>query len=195
MPRLLTILVGCSLLLTFAACKNTDDPVVPETPGFDTPDHLVAAFVARYEGQDVAAYCGDLLAPEYRFILRPQTVIEFELPREAFTRDDEAAIATAMFRQEANSRGEVLSTIEFVEFMPQGQWQPVAAEDPYFGDVAGAVVRTYAVTLFVNVVGDQRYEISGSQLIYVTGDSQHLLGQLDLTGDGKGVEAASWSDV
>ncbi len=197
MSRLLGLLAACCLVLPLAGCNDQDDPSGPEVPGpcFETPDALVAAFLVLYTGQDLATYRDNLLAPDYLFVLQPQTVVDFELPDDVFTFADEAAIAAAMFSGQLNARGEVLDSIEVQEFTPQGTWLDVEATDPNFGDVPGARVRTYAITMVFNIVGEQRYEVSGLQLIYVTGDNCHLLGQVDLTGDGKGTEAASWSDI
>ncbi len=197
MSRLLALLVACCLLLPAAACKDKDDPAEPEAPDacFETADAVVAAFAAVYVDQNLAAYRDDLLAPGFTFVLTPQAVIDHELPDDVLDYAAEVATTTAMFSGRPNALGEVLASIEVEEFTAQGGWLEVQPSDPNFGDVPGALVRTYAITMFFNITGEQRYEVSGLQLIYVTGDFCHLLGQVDLTGDGKGVEGASWSDI
>jgi hypothetical protein len=197
MSRLLALFAACCLALPLAGCKDQDDPTRPEAPApcFETADATVAAFRIAYQDQDLAGYRDDLLAPGYEFVLHPQAVVDFELPSDVFTYADEVAIAEAMFSGQPNSLGEVLASVDVEAFRPEGQWQNVEASDPNFGDVPGALVRAYSVQIYFNIEGDQRYEVSGSQLVYVTGDFCHLLGQVDLTMDGKGVEGASWSDV
>ncbi len=183
--------------MPLAACKDEDDPAGPQAPDacFASADAVVAAFKTLYANQDLAAYRDDLLAPGYTFVLKPQAVIDHELPDDVLGYAQEVATTTAMFSGQPNALGEVLASIEFEAFTPQGGWLEVEPSDPNFGDVPGALVRTYAITMYFNITGEQRYEVRGSQLIYVTGDFCHLLGQVDLTGDGKGVEGASWSDI
>jgi hypothetical protein len=197
MSRLLALFTACCLALPLAGCKDQDNPTLPEAPApcFETAGAIVAAFRTSYLDQDLAGYRDDLLAPGYKFVLHPQTVVDFALPSGVFTYADEMAVAEAMFSGQPNSLGEVLASIEVDEFRPEGQWQDVEATDEYFGDVPGARFRAYSIHIFFNIEGDQRYEVSGSQLVYVTGDFCHLLGQVDLTVDGKGIEGASWSDV
>lgn len=196
--------LAMGLALAVTACNDKDDPAAPQTPAcFPTANALVSALVTSYQSTNLAFYRDDLLAPEYAWVLHPQTIDDLDLPYETLTRAQEAAIATAMFGGEPNVDGGVLGAIEVLTFQPQGAWQAVADDDPYFGDVAGAIMRSYEVALVFHLSGDLRYDVRGLQLLYVTGDFCHLLGQVDFTGDAgkidddeeRGVEAASWSSV
>lgn len=191
-------------LLALAGCKDKDDPAGPEpSTCFDDPDAVVAALVTSYGARNLAHYRDDLLAPAYGWVLEPQTIDDLDLPYEVLTRAQEAAIATAMFGGGPNGDGRALTAVEVLTFQPQGAWQAVADDDPYFGHVAGAFMRSYEVALLFSLGDDQCYDVQGSQLIYVTGDFCHLLGQVDFTGvvgkidgqDPSGVDVASWSDV
>jgi hypothetical protein len=209
MSRLLALLLACCFTLPLVGCNDKEDPTGPESPGIVepvTPDNLVANFKTAYDAMDLASYRDDVLAAGYRFLLQAETVEEYGLPDSTLSRADEVAVAGAMFTGQANNDGQILSAVEIQAFQPQGAWMSVPPDDPNFGDVTGAKVRTYSVLVNFSLQGDTRYEVSGLQLIYVVPDTVttdgtpiirfRLLGQLDLTGDGpKGVDSLSWSDV
>lgn len=209
MPRLLTLLIACCLVLPLAACNDKDDPTGPEPPITvepRTPDGLIADFRAAYAARDLAAYRDGVLAPAYRFPVQAATVEELSLPDSTLLFADDVAIAEAMFTGQPNLDGEVLTGITIDTLQPQGGWIPVPAGDPYFGGVAGAQVRTYTLLFYFELQNDGRYEVSGLQFFYVVPETlmsdgrpvvrHRLLGQIDLTGDdAKAVDNLSWSDV
>jgi hypothetical protein len=211
MPRLLALLVACSLVLTFTGCKDNDDPVVPQTPADvlpfpDTPDQLMANFKTAYADMDLAPYRDEVLNQDYRFILQDSTVEQFGLLDNIFDFADEVRIAGKMFTTQPNSLGQIISAIEMQIMQGQGAWTAVPEDDPDFGGV-GALVRDYSILIYFNVQGDFRYETRGDQLFYVVADTVlhagvmtprfSLLGQSDQTSivPLKSTEPTTWGTV
>lgn len=209
MSRRFALLFACCLVLPLAACNDKDDPTGPEPPVTvepRTPDGLMADFSAAYAARDLAAYRDGVLAPAYRFPMQAATVDEFSLPDSTLLFAHEVAIVEAMFSGQPGSEGEVLTGITIDTLQPQGGWLPVSDDDPYFGGVAGAQVRTYSLLFFFELTQDNRYEVGGLQMFYTVPETllsdgepvvrHRLLGQIDLTGDDpKAVDNLSWSDV
>ncbi len=75
-------------------------------------------------------------------------------------------------------------------------------DDPYFGQFAGSMQRTFAVQLDLVVEGQFLIRrVQGPAIFYVReeqsarGSEYALLGVLDATFGGRGVENDSWTDV
>lgn len=198
-------------LVAVVGCGDEDDVIAPPPPDLppiaDTPDELMANYQIAYSDMNIAAYRDAVLADTYEFILRDETVEEFEIPDGEFDLDEELAITEKMFSGQANAEGKVLTDIEIQVFQPDGTWQPVAPSDPHFGTVPGALSRMYSVLIYFNVQGDFRYKIHGSQVFYVVADTimhqdtptqcYRLRGQLDLSSilPKRAVENTTWSEL
>ena len=208
LPMLATL---CVLAALIPGCKSDDGPtgvpLTPELPVADTPDQLIANFAAVYAGLDLAIYRDDILADQYAFVLQPETVDAFDLPANRLDRDDELVIASHLFGGTPSRTGEALGGIVFESLQPQGAWQPVAENDPFFPGLPGALVRSYTLAISFGTVGDAIYTVAGDQLFYVVAQTvprdgvpttRYLLrGQVDLTTGElrKGVEPLTWGDV
>jgi len=171
-------------------------------PLAETSDSLVEILVATHEARDLMGYL-DLLHPQYRFVVQDQTVEEFGLPDNLFELAEEQLIAWRLFREQPGSNGLVIAEIAFDHVQPQGVWQPVAPDDPDFGDVPGTLQRTYDVRFRLLIQGQYlQFIVDGLVIVYAapveiqqggtTTTIYQLLGQRDFTGSAK-TESMSWS--
>jgi len=185
-----------ALLAIVAALAGCDDETAPPEPtppppGATTPDKVIANFKAVYFGMDLASYRDFVLDDEYTFVLQPATVEEFGLADSTLDRAEELAVTERMFSGLADHLGQVITSIELQSLQPQGAWQRPEADDPYFGDVPGTLVRLYEITANVYIQGDFHYEMNGEQIFVVVADTflvegvptpfYHLRGQIDRT--------------
>jgi hypothetical protein len=186
----------CAWLVFVLGCSQNATIYTPEEPGRfpspDSPEQLMANFVAAYGGMDLAGYA-EILHQDFRFVFQPCDVEILELTRDGLTREDELAIAANMFsgapvHKEDGRVLPAISKIEFLNFEPVEAWRSVGEETAFPGTLRCA----YQVCLLIKRPLATTIMIEGLSIYYVvnrdvpdpkwTGQPYYqLVGWVDLT--------------
>ncbi len=193
--RLVALLAALCLLVALGGClfngedDDDDDPITPPAwIGPQTPDELMTAFGTIYGGCDLERLAV-ILDEDFRFITQDAT--EY---------DQAAALAIHgdICGGVAGDSGIAIEDITVEYLNPVGVWDAVAAEDPHFGTVAGALFRPYNVFISYKIAGENLiFQAHGLAIFYaLPGDEMvTLLGIDDQTAGHKGTESHSWSSI
>lgn len=212
--------LGCLLLLiallVWTGCSEEDtnpiipdnDPNIPDSslPFPDTPDQLLANFHTIYETMDADEY-RLILDPAFVTLLQPHTINDFPHVGVDLDVTEERRIHDRLFSGESQTGpgGEfipAISQFSFSRLTKIVDWGPSLPTDP--------IPDTLSSLYDVEILADrgQAYstlKIEGQIRFYVTTtegrlDGQprtyyRLVGQLDLTSSGKGVEEIAWGSL
>ena len=200
-PLPAALLVACCLLPAARRLQGQGRPRPVPTPRLLATHRRTswssAIFTTAYAAMDLAELPRRRARARYGFLLQPETVDDLDLPDSVLSRATSwRSPAGCSRRAQRRRRGPDRHRVP-ADASRRARWLAVGPDDdPYFGDVAGAMVRTYSVLLIFDLGGDERYEVSGLQLFYVVPDTvvvdgvrvpdYRLLGQLDLTGAAQG---------
>jgi hypothetical protein len=193
--RLLILLAPCVLVALLTGCFGDDDdhddigpPVPPPYELPDDADGLAADFGIFYSDRDLEHYAL-ILHEDFAFIAQDG---------ETYDRAGEIEVCNRMFHEMQGNDGTSFSNITVEYMLGQNAWSAVPDDDPLFGDVAGAMLRSYDVFISFKISGVAlTYEVKGLATFYVlaTDDGYQLLGILDQTYGGKATESICWSHV
>lgn len=157
------------------------------------PERVMLIFLDAHAAGATAAYA-DLLSEDFQFVRAGGDPI--------YDRATDVAIMDRIFSGEAGSNGLVVAAVEVIEFEPQGPWEATPADDPHFGQFPGSLQRTFEIQLDFVIEGQFLVlRVQGPAIFHVReersarGAEYELLGVLDATFGGKGVENNSWTDV
>jgi hypothetical protein len=207
MLAVLCLLAGCSEEeehpFTLIAPADIPDSSLPFP---DTPDQLLANFRTIYENRDADEY-GLILDPAFVTILQQGTRNEFPRVGPELDVAEETRIHGRLFSGEAvtDPDGNLVPAIigfEFTRFSQVVDWGESLPTDP----IPSTLSALYAVT--IEVARGPQYStlvVDGQIRFYVTTAAGRLdgeprtyfrmVGQLDLTDFGKGVEDVAWSSL
>jgi hypothetical protein len=170
--RNVSILFLACLLLLAVGCTDEsemlDAPPVREYPYPDSPEQVMINFRDAYQNLDLQAYA-EVLHEDFVFFFQSCDVQDLKLDNPHLNRGEELSSAANMFSGKAvkNSAGNTvpaISSIEFHEFEPVGDWH--RTDDP--DHLPGALMCTYRVRLrFVRPAATNIY-VSGHSIFYVT---------------------------
>ncbi|MGD9546777.1 MAG: hypothetical protein AB7V45_04415 [Candidatus Krumholzibacteriia bacterium] len=209
--RWLTGLVILAALLTLVSCSD-DDPVTPtpeptgsSLPFPDSPEQLMANFVAAYEAMD-AEEIGYLLAPEFQLFLKDATVGDFPVLGPTLDRDEMAVFHDRMFAGESgrDALGNLTNPISSIELMEPVQltdWGPTLSGD----HLQGVPSALFEVFLYFLRAGDKTLQVQGQIRFFLSEqDSLHqgvvrpcfrLAGLADFTESTKADETVAYGSV
>ena len=157
------------------------------TPG--TPDALVEAFVIAHDTRD-HDLLGRLLHADYQFVRQDGT---------PWSREVELSIYTKMMVGRAGLDGVVIGAMQIEMLQPLGTWSEVPANDPYFGEVVGAMSRPYVLEAAYELQDQQlSLPVSGPVTMYSVRDDDdvyRLVGMVDMTYGETRTEEYSWTAV
>jgi hypothetical protein len=204
------------LLLTCAGCNDDDsNPVITSTPDNipdsslpwpGTPAQLMANFQTIYENRDADEY-RLMLDPAFVTILQQGTRNEFPHVGQELDVTEENRIHERLFSGEAQTDpdGNLVPAVldfEFSQFSQIFDWEESLPSDP----IPNTLSSMYRVDIKVdrgqqfpslNVVGQIRFYVTtaAGRLDGQPRTYYRLVGQLDLTGDGKGFQEVSWGSL
>lgn len=192
----------------FAASADVQWPAVLLRAGYpwpETPDQAIANFRDAYEDGDALTYAS-MISPDFRFVLQAETIEEYALNRGTFDASDEIRIFQTMCKGLPSQHGDRITGIEVVRLEPMSDWEPVPRDDPHFGLLAEAEVRSYLVHLiFAREAEGRPWTVAGEvelvvipELVEDTGTGRiayRLVGGYDKTVRADGTDELLWGSV
>ncbi len=172
----------------------------------DSPQQVMENFMAAYETQDVVEYLM-IMHPDFQTILQQETMDEFPDVGPTLDRYEEQNIHKHMFSglTLSDPNGDLvpgISDIAFGVFQQQTPWE----DSPNDDIIPNAMYSLYQVEILLD--RGQTFStlsVQGMIKFYVVsrefeheGSIRHyfqMIGQVDLTGDGKSEETLNWGSV
>jgi hypothetical protein len=209
------LVFGLTVLLLLAGCSDEDNPVTTDSGGDipatslpfpDTADQLMANFQAIYQSLDPVEY-GLLLDPSFKTLLQEVTTDGFPHLGQDLDVAEETRIHDRLFSGEdlTDPFGQPLPPVlqfDFEVFRKIVDWGPSLPTDP----IPNTLSALYEVE--IRAIREGQYSsllVQGQIRFYVAtaegrvgGEPKtyyRLVGQLDLTDNGKSVETIAWGSL
>ena len=186
--------------------RSSDNLGATKLPFPDSPQQVMENFVTAYETQDVVEYLL-IMHPDFQTILQQGTMEEFPDVGPTLDRYEEQNIHKRMFSGLALSdpNGDLvvgISDIVFEVFQPLAPWEDTPNDDI----IPNAQAALYEVDVLfdrgqtfstLNVEGMIKFYVTSREFEHEGNVQQffQMVGQVDLTGDGKSTETTNWGSV
>jgi len=162
------------------------EPILPSLPG--TPDLLSMRWITAHDGRDWLRM-GELLHSQFRYV-SPEGEVR--------GRADELATFADLMAGRPSRNGPHVAQLDVHHWERMGgSWDPVGADDPYFGGVPGAVEQWMEIGIVYTTADGEEWSVNGlvRMAAVETGRGIQMLGFVDDSAETGEPGSVGWSEV